>query len=193
MSDLRRAEGLRLLESGRSPKEVASQLGVGLSTVYRWRELYLAAPDSGGDVLRAAHPRILRKLVALAQEGDIRAIKEVLSRISDGSADPSLAEEHPDEEAFVRIVEHELNRISPLLATQWLAVWFRIMEHLNQVVSGELPLPPPVKQTELPPPDPFSFTQNGNTAADLPTGPVLLGGGTWESDEAKPQEPQKCP
>jgi hypothetical protein len=169
------SEGLRLLEGGVSPGEVAAQLGVSRSTVYRWRDQRLASDD---EVLLAAHPKVLRKLVSLAQKGDIRAIKEVLSRSSE--VVPASVAPLPfglDEDTFIRVLEHELHRVTPLLASQWLAIYFRINERLEKIASGELPVPPPVERTTLPPPDPTYFTREGSPPpTDLPQGPISIGG-----------------
>ena len=59
------------------------------------------------------------------------------------------------EEIFARVVEHELSRFTPLQASNWLATWLRIKEHLDKVTDGELPVPSPTDRP-LQPPDPLS-------------------------------------
>jgi len=149
----RRREARQLLADGLSPKQVAARLGVGLTTIYRWRDQPASADTTEGAALRAAYPGVLMKLISLAQGGDIRAIKEVLSRAGEVVPDPT-PEEHDSEqqiEIMMRVIEYELDRISPLLASNMVAVWLRIDQHLAKVVAGELPVPPPVSSAHFSP------------------------------------------
>lgn len=71
-----RREALRLLDSGKSPTEVASELGVALGTLQRWRmnaagsSARGASAGVGGESLTAENDRLKRDLRALRMELD---------------------------------------------------------------------------------------------------------------------------
>jgi len=146
VSDSRREEGLRLLAEGCSVKEVATRLGVVPSTVYRWRDRPASAEGASEQALCAAHPRVIRKLIALAEDGDIRAIKEVLSRMDQiREAQPAPTDEEAEMALSLAVLDSELENVTPLLASQIMAVYVRVCQKLEKIHAGEIPPPPPVE------------------------------------------------
>jgi len=146
----RRTKIRLLLADGLSPNQVAARLRVSLSTVYRWRDQPLSSPTPEKAALRAAHPEVLHKLISLAKDGDLRAIKEVLSRFDEIPPDPTPEELDSEHQTSImmRVIEHELDLVSPLLASNLADVWIRVDQHLAKVLAGELPVPPPVNYAD---------------------------------------------
>tara|TARA_R110000744_G_scaffold125384_2_gene231061 strand:- start:152 stop:442 length:291 start_codon:yes stop_codon:yes gene_type:complete len=70
-------EALRLIEtSGRSIAQIADDLGVGLSTLTRWKRIYRVAASSS-----EPHVDLTQKLVRLRKENSVlRQEREILKR-----------------------------------------------------------------------------------------------------------------
>lgn len=147
-----RSEGISLLERGHTPKEVAASLGVNLATVYRWRGRRNRSEMSDEVALRAARPRALKRLISLAYQGDLRAIKEVLTLTCSLGPDPGSYEAKM-QDTFYHVVYDELDQVDAFQASQWLILWFRIRDRFAQVLAGKLPPPPQPKAPAGPPCD----------------------------------------
>ena len=74
----RRAKGLELLTQGVSPKDVAARLGVGLSSVYRWRGAHVSLDPASVEPPRQALPQAFDTLLTAARNGDEQAAAQVL-------------------------------------------------------------------------------------------------------------------
>lgn len=144
----RRREGLRLLQSGVTVKEVAEKLGVRPETVGKWvredrargargaergarkRSLRTVSKGrargapSGASItamLKAEAPHIARVLLDMAKGGDMRAAALVMKLIGDhiGSTEDINGR---DPEADERELERELKSIPPAIASEIVAL-----------------------------------------------------------------------
>ena len=134
---------LQLLGEGWSPQEVSAHLGVPLSTLYRWRAA--ARPDlaPSKDLLLDATPGVIGRLLSLALDGDLRAIREFLGLLrSQPDPTPITAAVWHAYRAFERgIFEAELAATSPELVPEIIAFHRRALRRLDLVLANKLPFP----------------------------------------------------
>ena len=78
-----RLEVLRLVESGRTIREVAREMGVGEKSIYRWQKEFAAQKDAGTKTVKEleGEVRLLRKR---AERGEMEAaiLKKAISIFS---------------------------------------------------------------------------------------------------------------
>ena len=123
----RRERGRALLNSGRTPQEVAEESGVCLSTVYRWRgegrrrrssrrPKAPAGVPSVSEMLRAEGPAVARVLLDLAKQGDVRAAGLVVRLLGDSLT--SEVTDDSDAEADLSDFDQELRSLPPDIAAE---------------------------------------------------------------------------
>jgi hypothetical protein len=142
----RRREGFRLLAAGRTPRQVAAKLGVAVSTVYGW-QTQRRAPLQGAPIwdfraatrlLTAKAPRVLQKLLSLAEAGDMRAIALVVRLL--GGVSPEAQIERLYLERRQEELDHILSRHVPQFGVNVKAVLAEATAKTDEAFANQ-PIP----------------------------------------------------